>query len=51
METFLSESLAAVGNGARRGTRSEDAVDAGGAHLVVAFWVDEKLEGRVEVAV
>lgn len=51
MESFLAESFAAVGNGAGCGTGREDPVDARRAHFVVAFWVDEELEGGVEVAV
>lgn len=51
MEPFLTQGFAAVGNGAGRGAGGEDTVDAGGAHFVVAFWVDEELEGGVEVAV
>lgn len=40
-----------MGDGAGGGAGGEDAVDAGGAHFVVAFWVDEELEGGVEVPV
>lgn len=38
-------------NGTRCGSRGEDAVHAGGAHLVVAFWVDEEFEIAVEITV
>lgn len=51
MKPFLTQGFAAVGNGAGGGAGGEDAVDTGGAHFVVAFWVDEELEGGVEVAV
>lgn len=38
-------------DGAGRRPGGEDAVDAGGTHLVVAFWVDEELEGGVQVTI
>jgi len=43
VEAFLSQCFTAVGDGARGRTGGEDAVDAGGAHFVVTFWVDEEL--------
>jgi hypothetical protein len=51
METFLPQGFAAVWNGAGSRAGGEDAVDASGAHFVIAFWVDEELEGGVKVAV
>lgn len=44
MEPFLSEGLAAVGDRTGGWTGGEDAVNAGGAHFVVTFGVDEELE-------
>ena len=51
MKAFLSEGFAAVRNGTGGRAGGEDTVDAGGAHFVVAFWVDEELERGIEVAV
>jgi hypothetical protein len=51
MEPFLAESLAAVRHGTGCRTRGEYAVDARGAHAVVAFGVDEELERGIQVAV
>lgn len=51
MEALFTQGFAAVGNGTGGRTRGEDSVHAGGAHFVVAFWIDEELEGRIEVPV
>ncbi len=51
VEAFLAKGFAAVGDWTGCWAGGEDAVDAGGAHFVVTFWVDEKLEGGIEVAV
>lgn len=51
MKSFLTEGFTAIGHGTGGGSGSVDAVDAGGTHFVVAFWIDEELEGGVEVAV
>jgi hypothetical protein len=50
LELGLSEGAAAAGYGARGWPMGENAVDAGFAHAVVAFGVDEKPHLRVEVA-
>jgi hypothetical protein len=48
-EAVLSEGLAASCDGAASWTRREYSVDAGLAHLVVTFRVDEKSHVRVEI--
>lgn len=48
-EAVLSEGLAASSDGAASWARREYSVDAGLAHLVVAFWIDEKSHVRVEI--
>ena len=49
-ETLLAQGASTAGDWARGGTLGEDAVDAGLAHLVVAFRVHEEAHVRVEVA-
>ena len=49
-EFVLPECSSAAGDRAGSGASREDAVDAGLAHLVVAFWVDEEAHVGVEVA-
>lgn len=51
MKTLLTQSLAAVGDGAGGRSGGEDAVYAGRTHFVVTFWVDEELEGGVKVSI
>jgi hypothetical protein len=48
-KAVLAEGLTTSGDGAASGSRGEYSVDAGLAHLVVAFWVDEKSHIRVEI--
>ena len=50
-EALFAQGFPAVRYGTRGGPGGEDAVHAGGAHFVVAFWVDEELEGGVKVAI
>ena len=40
LEAVFAEGFGAAGYGAGGGARGEDALDAGIAHFVVAFWVD-----------
>ena len=49
-EAGFAEGAGAAGDGAGGGAVGEDAVDAGFAHFVVAFWVHEEAHGGVEVA-
>ena len=51
MEPLFSQREAAVRNGTDGWAGGEDSLYAYRTHLVVAFGVDEELEGRVEVAV
>jgi len=51
VEALLAQSFPAVRHGTGGRAGGEDAVNAGRAHFVVAFWVYEELEGGVEVAV
>lgn len=48
-EAFAAEGAVAAGIGALLGAFVEEAVDAGGAHGVIAFGVDEEFHVAVEV--
>lgn len=49
-ESVLAQRLVATGYRTGRGSRREDAVHAGLAHFVIAFWIDEEPHVRVEVS-
>lgn len=49
-ELVLTQGLATSSNWTVRGTAREDAVHARLAHLVVAFWVDEKSHIGIQVS-
>ncbi len=51
MEAFFAKGFATVGDWTGCWTGGENTVDAGGAHFVVTFWVDEELERGIKVAV
>lgn len=49
-ELVLAEGAVTARNGTFVWAMGEDAVHTGLAHLVVAFWVDQKAHGLVEIA-
>lgn len=51
MKAPLPQRLTTIWYGTRGRTGTEYAVDARRAHLVVAFWIYEELQRRVEVPI